>query len=103
MRSFKKNILRTEQDVVPFVGDCVMVPGGTFKGLGGYDATFGYTDCNGDLQSIIAYMPINPEPGNQCPFEISLEGYICAIQGSVYRIAPSVIPALTITYDGPCV
>lgn len=103
MRSFKKNILRTEQEVIPFVGECVSFTGGTFKGAGGYNATFGYTNCNGDLQTIITYIPVNPEPGNQYPFSASLEGSLCVIEGSVYRMSPSVIPALTITYDGPCV
>jgi hypothetical protein len=68
---------------------CSLFTGATFKGPGGVDATIGYTDCNGNLQTFTFPVPNNPEPGNEYTFLIDqeLNPCPCVKPGTIYRIS----------------
>lgn len=86
----------------PDCADCITWLGGTFKGAGGFDATFSYLDCDNISQEIIVPIPSNVNPGDPMAYEVNLGEGVCVIQGSVQLLIPSVIPALTIEYGDEC-
>ncbi len=86
----------------PDCGGCFTWTGGTFKGAGGFNATFNYLDCDNVSQEIIVPIPTNTTPIEPMAYEINLGTGVCVIQGSIELVLPSVIPALTIEYSGSC-
>lgn len=86
----------------PDCEECITWSGGTFKGAGGFSATFSYLDCNNVSQEIVVPIPTNATPGEPMAYEVNLGDGVCLIQGSIELLIPSVIPALTIEYGAAC-
>jgi hypothetical protein len=79
---------------------CVEWNGGTFKGPGGFNATFNYIDCNNLVKDILIEFPVNENPTEPMNYEVSPTG-LCVVQGSVTLVEP-LIPGLTIEYGIDC-
>ena len=86
----------------PDCGGCFTWTRGTFKGDGGFNATFNYLDCDNVSQEIIVPIPVNTTPTDPMEYEVNLGTGVCVIQGSIELVTPSVIPYLTIEYAGSC-
>jgi hypothetical protein len=86
----------------PDCEECITWTGGTFKGDGGFDATFSYLDCDNVSQEVVVPIPVNETPGESMMYEVNAGDGICVIQGSINLISPSIIPGLTIEYGSEC-
>ncbi len=82
----------------PDCEDCLTWVGGTFKGPGGFNASFNYLDCNNVSQEVIVPIPVNTTPLEPMNYEVDL----CVIQGTIELVSPSSIPYLTIEYGSSC-
>jgi hypothetical protein len=87
----------------PVCGACITWSGGTFKGAGGFSATFSYLDCNNLRQDVVVPIPVNITPDIPMDYDVNLGSGVCVIPGSIELLIPAVIPSLTIEYGSECV
>lgn len=99
MRDFKKHILRIVEDIEIPSSRCKQFIGGTFKGSGNVDVTFGYIDCGGVNREFVYHLPTNPTPGVEFSFDV-FDYNLCVRENSVYKITS--FPLFSVVYGEVC-